>query len=295
MQKEGVVNPGKGRYSTNTGNLNTMKIIDFHLHVGTQNHWTPWVIDYFRQVNPFYYEHFSKEISPDGVVAYVQSQGVEKAVVLSEYAPKTSGVVTNEFTSAFCRNHPELIPFGSVCLYEGGPLEEQAERAAKELGVRGLKMLPTYAHFYPNDERLFPLYDVAQSLGLPLLFHTGTSIFRGSRIKYGDPLFLDDVADEFPSLKIILEHGGRSLWWDRAAWLITRHRNVYVGIAGIPAKRLPVFFPQIEQYRDRFIFGSDWPGVPDIRPLVERLMALPLETETKERILGGNAREMLGL
>lgn len=272
-----------------------MQIIDFHLHVGTQYHWTPWVIDYFRQVNPFYYRNFVEKITPEGVIDYLRSQAVDRAVVLSEYAPLTSGIVTNEFTSAFCKDRPALVPFGSVCLYEGPSLVEQAQVAARELGVRGLKMLPTYAHFFPNDRMLYPLYEFCQSEGLPLLFHTGVSIFRGSKVKYGDPLLLDDVAEDFPSLKIILEHGGRSFWYDRAAWMITRHRNVYIGTAGIPTRRLPEIFPQLEKYRDRFIFGSDWPGVPDIRPLVERLLSLDLEEETKERILGRNAQEVLGI
>ena len=60
--------------------------------------------------------------------------------------------------------------------------------------------------------------------------------------------------------------------------MITRHRNVYIGIARIPGKQLLTVFPHLERYPDRFIFGSDWPGVPDIKPLVEKILALPLTT-----------------
>jgi hypothetical protein len=63
-----------------------MKVIDFHLHIGTKEHWTPWVIDYFGKNNPFYYDNFSEKITPEGITTYLQSQGVDKAVVLSEYA-----------------------------------------------------------------------------------------------------------------------------------------------------------------------------------------------------------------
>jgi hypothetical protein len=186
-----------------------------------------------------------------------------------------------------------LSPFASICLYEDVPLEEQAKRAVEELGLKGFKMLPTYAHFYPNDPKLFPFYDTVQSLGVPIMFHTGISIFKGSRVKYGNPLFLDEVADEFPRLKIILEHGGRSFWYDRASWLITRHENIYIGIAGIPAKHLLKYFPHLESYPERFVFGSDWPGVPDIRRLVEKICDLPLKDDTKKRILVKNAEELL--
>jgi predicted TIM-barrel fold metal-dependent hydrolase len=272
-----------------------MKVIDFHLHVGTKEHWTPWVIDYFRQNNPSYYENFSENITPEGVASYLKTQDVDRAVVLSEYAPKATGVVTNEFTSEFCRNHKELIPFGSICLYNKGALEEQAENAVKNLGIMGFKMLPTYAHFYPNDTKLFPFYEKVQHLKVPLIFHTGTSIFKGSLVKYGDPLFLDEVAQEFPHIKIILEHGGRPFWYEKAYWLVTRHKNIYIGITGIPVKHLLRIFPNLEKHQDRFIFGSDWPGVPDIKPLIERVYGLPLNNEIKERILAKNALDVLGL
>ena len=272
-----------------------MRVIDFHLHVGTREHWNPWVMEFFRQQNPTYTSLFSERITPEGLIPYLKAQGVDRAVVLSEYAPKATGVVTNEFTSAFCANHEELIPFGAPCLYSDVPLPEQAERAVKELGMRGFKMLPPYARFYPNDPALFPFYEAVADLGVPIQFHTGTSIFKGTRIKYGDPLLLDDVADEFPHLKIVLDHGGRPFWYDRAGWMITRHPNVSIGITGIPAKRLLEVFPQLPAYPDRFIFGSDWPGVPDIRSFAERIQRLPLKEDVIERFLWKNAAELLGL
>lgn len=272
-----------------------MTVIDFHVHVGTKTHWTPWVMEFFCANSPWYYENFAEEITPGGVVEFLRSQGVAKGVVLSEYAPHTTGVVTNEYTSAFCAGVPELIPFGAVCLYEGGPVEAQAERAVRDLGIRGFKMLPTYAHHFPNDPALFPFYDYAQSVGAPVMFHTGTSIFKGSRVKYGDPLLLDDVADEFPRLKILLEHGGRPFWYDRAAWMLMRHKSVYIGTAGIPVRQLPQHFPNIERYSDRFVFGSDWPGVPDVKGLIAKMLELPISQSAKERILLSNAAELLGL
>jgi hypothetical protein len=272
-----------------------VKLIDFHLHVGTRQNFNPWIIEYFSQQNPYYTEHFADSVSPERLISYLETQQVERAVVLSEYAPKATGVVTNEFTAEFCHNHGQLIPFGSLCLYSDQPLAEQAEYALRDLGVKGFKLLPTYAHFYPNDSFLFPFYEVCRDHGVPVQCHTGTSIFRGSRVKYGDPLFLDDVADEFPRLKIVLEHGGRPFWYDRAAWMLTRHANVYIGIAGIPAKRLLHLFPKLESYPDRFIFGSDWPGVPDVFSYAERITRLPLSSKVIDMILYYNAKELLGL
>jgi uncharacterized protein len=272
-----------------------LRVIDFHLHVGTRENFMPWVIDYFTKQNPYYTEHFSDSITPEKLLSYLDSQQVERAVVLSEYAPKATGVVTNEFTVDFCRGRERLIPFAALCLYSNKPPAEQAEYAIRELGVKGFKLLPTYSHFYPHDPSLFPFYEVCRDNGIPVLCHTGSSIFHGSRVKYGDPLFLDDVADQFPDLKIVLEHGGRPFWYDRAAWMITRHANIYIGIAGIPAKRLLEYFPKLESYPDRFIFGSDWPGVPHILPYSERVARLPLSPRIIDMILYYNAGELLHL
>ncbi|MFH2012356.1 MAG: amidohydrolase family protein [Pseudomonadota bacterium] len=269
-----------------------MKVIDFHLHIGTNENFVPWVQDYFRMHNPDYYERFSKHITPEEIIELLKLHHVDRGVMLAEYNPCT-GLITNEHTVAFCKGHKELIPFGAICFYDNTPYEKQAQYAVEELGVKGFKCLPSYQFFYPNDPTLFPFYDYVQSLRLPIMFHTGSSIFKGTRIKYADPLLLDDVADEFPDLTIIMEHGGRPFWYDRAAWLITRHENMYIGTAGIPVRQLPKHFPNLEMYKDRFIFGSDWPGMADIKGLIARVLNLPVSDEAKEMILYKNAERIL--
>lgn len=272
-----------------------MKVIDFHIHIGTKEQFLPWVMDFFNKNNPHYAENFAESITPERAIAFLKSHNVDRSVILAEYAPKASAMVTNEFVSQFTKNHEELIPFGCINFEDKKPYEEQAKYAVEILGMKGFKLLPSYQHFYPNDQSLFPFYEYIQSLGIPIMFHTGTSIFHGTRIRYADPLLLDEVADEFPDLKIIMEHGGRTFWYDRAAWLISKYRNMHIGIAGIATRHLPKLFPRLEQYRDRFVFGSDWPGVADIKGLIERVYALPYNDETKEMILHKNAERLLGL
>jgi hypothetical protein len=273
-----------------------MKVIDFHVHLATAQHWMPAVMAFVRENNSTYFEQFADGPVPEGVVAYFASQGVTQLVMLAEYAPECTGVVTNEVITRFCRDHEELIPFASISLEVDTLYEDQARYAVEELGMKGFKLLPSYQHFYPNDPSFFPFYEYVQSKGLPVMFHTGSSIFRGSRIKYADPLLLDDVADEFPELTIIMEHGGRPFWYDRAAWLISRHRNMHIGIAGIATRHLPRYFPNLERYSDRFLFGSDWPATPiDVKGLVSRVLALPYSDDTKASILHGNAERLLGI
>lgn len=273
-----------------------MKVIDFHVHVAGVPHWTPWVTQFVRENNPTYFERFTGKLIPGEVVDLFNSQGVTQMVVLAEYAPKCTAVFTNEETAQFCRDHEELIPFGAISLEDGIPYEAQASHAVEDLGMKGFKLLPSYQHFYPNDPSFFPFYEYVQSKGLPVMFHTGTSLFKGTRIKYADPLLLDDVADEFPELTILMEHGGRPFWYDRAAWLISRHRNMNIGIAGIATRHLPRLFPNLEKYADRFFFGSDWPSIPnEVQGLIDRVLALPYSDETKAAILHGNAERVLGI
>ncbi|OPY11592.1 MAG: Amidohydrolase [Syntrophus sp. PtaB.Bin001] len=271
-----------------------MKVIDFHVHPAPVKVWKSWVVDYFRQNNPDTFQSFADGLTPAKLMTFFASQGVSSVVVLAEYAPKCTGVMTNEETARYCQGRENLIPFAAISLEDGTPYEEQARYAVEELGMKGFKLLPSYQHFYPNDPSFFPFYEYVQSKGLPIMFHTGSSVFRGSRIKYADPLLLDDVADEFPDLPILLEHGGRPFWYDHASWMLTRHCNVHIGIAGIAIRHLPRLFPNLEKFSDRFIFGSDWPGMYDVKGLVDRVKALPYADETKAAILHGNAERLLG-
>jgi hypothetical protein len=273
-----------------------MTVIDFHVHLADARYLKPEIMAFMRENNPGYCRHFGGGPHPEGIVAYFAAQGVTRAVMLAEYAPKATGVVSNEAIAGFCRDHQELIPFASISLEADASYLDQARHAVEVLGMKGFKLLPSYQHFYPNDPSFFPFFDYVQSQRLPVMFHTGSSIFRGTRIKYADPLLLDDVADEFPELTIIMEHGGRPFWYDRAAWLLTRHRNVHIGLAGIATRHLPRYFPNLEKYADRFLFGSDWPAVPlDVEGLVDRVLALPYSADTKASILYGNAERLLGI
>ena len=204
-----------------------------------------------------------------------------------------TGVSMNDRVADFCQESERLIPFANinpyVTLNQGGELE----RCVRELGVKGLKLYPTYQHFYPNDNKLFPIYERAQELSIPVMIHTGSSVFPGSLMKYGDPLFLDEIAVFFPSLKIIQSHAGRGFWYDRAFFLAGLHENVYMDITGLPPQNLLKYFPDLERNADKIIFGSDWPGIIDIKKNVAAILDLPLSKSTKAKILGKSAETLL--
>jgi predicted TIM-barrel fold metal-dependent hydrolase len=168
-------------------------------------------------------------------------------------------------------------------------------KLVKDYGMKGLKLLPPYQHFYPNDIAINKLYEKAQELKIPVVFHTGTSVFQKARLKYADPLYLDDVAVDFPDMTIVQAHGGRSLWYNTAFFLAKRHKNVYIDISGLPPQNLLRYFPDLEKIADKVVFGSDWPGIASIKKNIETIRRLPLKDETKLKILGENARKVLRL
>jgi predicted TIM-barrel fold metal-dependent hydrolase len=130
---------------------------------------------------------------------------------------------------------------------------------------------------------------------LPVLVHTGSSVFKGARIKYGDPLLLDDVAIDFPDLTILMAHCGRPFWYAQAFWLAQRHANVHMEFSGLPGKKLMEYFPRLAELTHKAVYGSDWPGNPDLRRNVEAIAALPLSDEARRAILYDNAARILGL
>ncbi len=273
----------------------TGKIIDFHIHIGKKENWHPWVIDYLRNINPYLFQNFNKIMNPDGLGEYLAGEGVNFAVVLAEDSPLTTGVVPNDYVHSFCKNNRMFIPFASINPVTSKNPEYLLEKCVNKMEFKGLKLYPPYQHFYPNDNKIYPIYEKAVELGIPIMFHTGSSIYKHSKLKYGDPLYLDEVAADFPKLKIVMAHSGRGFWYDRAFFLSIIHKNVYMEISGLPPQKLLQYFPEIEKNMNKVIFGSDWPGVISIRKNIDALCSLSLKKLTLENILYKNAKKILNL
>jgi len=180
------------------------------------------------------------------------------------------------------------------------PEDAAAEvRRAKERGVRALKLHPPHMGVAPNEylhgtDALRALYEEAQRLRLPVMIHTGTSVFPGARSRLGDPMAVDDVAVDFPNLTVILAHGGRPLWMEQAFFLIRRFPNVYMDVSSIPPKAVLRYFPRLAEVADKVLYGSDWPA-PGVRSMAANLQAfrdLGLPADVLEKILEGNARRL---
>src|SRR5207249_1398671 len=127
--------------------------------------------------------------------------------------------------------------------------------------------------------------------GLPVMIHTGTSVFPGARSKYGNPMELDDVAIDFPDLPLVMAHGGRPLYMAEAFFILRRHLHVRLDVSGIPPTRLLEYFPRLPDVADRVVWGTDWPspGVRDMRQNIDQFLALSLADSHKQAILETNA------
>jgi hypothetical protein len=282
-------------------------IIDFHFHVSRPEHEHPWVLEFAQtQYDGDFVGLAERVLTPAGLRAFLQENGIDLAVALAEVSPITTGVASNEYTIDLVRqanalsDPPDgpkgrLVAFASLNPYIDGDLAARLEDLVLEEGFRGLKLYPVYQYHYPNEPRLDPMYARAQELRIPILVHTGSSVFRGARVKYGDPLLLDDVAVDFPDLVLVMAHSGRPFWYEQAFWMARRHPNVYLEVSGLPAQNLLSYFPRLEELADKVVYGSDWPGNPHLRRNIDSILRLPLGDETKAKILGGNAARLLAL
>jgi uncharacterized protein len=291
-------------------------MIDFHIHLSHPDHLRPWVLDWYREnfsTNTKFQQSNSEQdidaymdqvLSPQGIRALLQENKIDWAVGLADPTPITTGWTSNEYVGEFCRAanalpDPEtgpqgrLLPFANLNPFIENDLGTELERLVQTYGFRGIKIYPVYQHHYTNDSRLYPLYAKAQEMGLPVLVHTGSSVFKGARIKYGDPLDLDDVAIDFPEMTILMAHSGRPFWYEQAFWMARRHENVYMEVSGLPAKKLLEYFPRLDMLAKKIVYGSDWPGNPDLRQNIEAIRSLLISEKAKDAILHDNAARIL--
>jgi predicted TIM-barrel fold metal-dependent hydrolase len=207
----------------------------------------------------------------------------------------------DEVLAAAAANPDVLIPFASVDPHKG----KLGVREAIELierGVRGFKFHPNTQAFWPNDRAWYPLYEVIAEAGLIALFHSGTTGIGagmpgggGVRLKYSNPMLVDDVAADFPELDIILAHP--SFPWQEEALAVAVHKpNVYIDLSGWS----PKYFPEIlvrytnTLLKDKMLFGSDYPLITPDRWLAD-FEKLEIRDEVRPLVLKENAARLLGL
>lgn len=229
--------------------------------------------------------------------------GIDYSMLIADSAPLEDGMTTDQVIK-ICEENPRLKAIG--CIEYKNLNSGQIQKLVKNLKegkIYGVKLYPGYENFYPLDEKLFPFYKQCQKLGKPLIFHTGL-LQSGvpGRLKQSHPLNIDDLANKFPELKIIMAHFGNP-WIIDGTMVAMRNKNVYVDLSGyfegdkIPKEHIKFFKQDLTYFRSflgsfkKCLFATDWP----LCSQKEYLIAVKqlLLTEEKDLVFWKNAKEIL--
>lgn len=271
-------------------------VVDFHTHPWLPHDLNPPTETFIRDISPAVERYGDRLSDPVFAADVLRAQGADRAVVLPEHCPQTSGNVRTETVLDFCNAEPSFyLPFASLHP-DLDPDPVGALRRWLDRGVRGLKLYPSYQFFHPDEERLWPVYELCQDAGIPLLVHVGSSVIPGTRLEYCHPRHLEPVARAFPGLPVVLAHGGRGHWYEECARMTASMDNVYIDVTGLVPYRLLEHFPDLADLADRVVFGSDWPAMPkSVTHNVAAIRRLGLDDDVTDRILRRNAHRLLGL
>ncbi len=274
---------------------NVMRIIDVHMHVGHRFEWTGPAKQVWMDTGPYVPEIFDEQERqlPQEYGDAVKREGVFAGILIPEYSPLTAGVMPFERAKEIHEFHPEFIPIANLNPNYQNDLAGAFDDQLKN-GARGLKIHAIHGFFYANDERLYPIYEKCEREGLPVMFHAGTTLFKGAKMRYTDPYTFDDVISDFPDMKIVLCHGGRGFWYNIAEFMVKSFKNVYIDISGLPPQNLLKYFPSMKKLSHKYLFGTDFPGVPGIQKNFDALQKLIRDDAAMELICFQNAYDLFG-
>jgi len=278
-------------------------ITDVHIHIQPWDRLRPEVEKVMRRGKEEHYDFLLAVMkSPKSLLEILDRAGIRRVGIVNYPSPDLMGFgdESNEFSAEYASHAPDrILPYGGVHPRFTKDPEGDVDRLV-DLGIRMLKIHPSHQLFPANAyteglDALAAIYRRAEERGLPVMIHTGTSVFPGARSKWGRPMEIDDVAIDFPRLSIVMAHGGRPLWMDEAFFVLRRHPNVWLDLSSIPPRRLLEWFPRLEEIGDRALWGTDWPGpgVVDMRANLDAFLALPLSDALKRKVTVENPLRLL--
>ncbi len=237
-------------------------------------------------------------LSPDVLIGQMDEAGISRSVLYAVDAPIVFS--SNEYVQSLCSQFPDrLMGFASVNPNDTDAVEK-LEKAINELGLCGLKLHPPLQNFFPNDPSVFPVYEKAFELKIPVVFHVGTTPFGSlSRLSQANPLLIDDVAVEFPGLRILLTHLG-TLSHFEAFMVVEKNPNVFIDTSAYlyEIKELLTMNLITRLGPQKIIFGTDYPmpyagTIHQMKDFVECLKNLDLTEEILEGIFHKNFKTFM--
>jgi len=277
-------------------------IVDVHTHLIAKEH----VLDKSLNEKKPGVPRLGLVSSPDE--HYKNTLKADKVIVFGMYAPFTKIVVPNDYIAEYVkRDLNRLIGFMSIDPNDSDCIHE-LERCKNDLGLKGIKLAPIYQDFHPLDRELaYPIYKKAQDLKLPILFHMGTTYTQNSRLKYTQPILIDEVSHDFPDLKIVIAHLGHP-WEKDTIVLIRKQPNVFADISALYYRPWQ-FYNSLRlateyQVMDKLLLGTDFPvttvgdtinGLNKICSLAEKAGLPPIDKDDIASIINRDALKLLNI
>jgi uncharacterized protein len=278
--------------------LEDLRITDVHIHIQPWREMKPAVRDVMRHGKTDEEFDFLMEVMEDPwlLLKLMDEQGVDRVGMVNYPSPDLMGFTnyTNEHSARYAEaDRRRLLPYGGVHPWLARDPKGEVEYLV-DLGIRMLKIHPNHQRLPANAYTeglgtLAEIYRTCERYGLPVMVHTGTSVFPGARSKWGNPMELDDVAIDFPDLQIVMAHAGRPLYMQEAFFILRRHKNVWVDLSGIPPRTLLEYFPRIREVEHKVLWGTDWPS-PGVSSM---FLALPLPDDFKRAAVETNPAKLL--
>jgi len=278
--------------------------IDMHVHLPTAS-WLDGAIQPYRKPAEKFFRASVPVREMDEVARLYEELDIVGVLLAwdAETATKLKPLSNDEVAEIVGRYPKQFIGFASVDPWKSERAVEEIERAITQLGLKGAKFHPGIQAFYPHDTRFYKLYEKIAALGVPALFHTGTSGLgagmpggMGIKLDYTRPIWLDHLAADFPRLTII---GAHPSWpWHEEMLAILAHKaNVFMDLSGWAPKYIPkmIWDEARKRLTDKILFGSDYPFISPQRWLDEFAAMEGFTSEAREKILCGNATRILKL
>ena len=278
------------------------RAIDLHVHPSTSE-WVDGAMGEFRSACEHYFHTRLPEHSVDEMAAVFRAADVVGVLLAWDAETHTGNPpVSNDFVASCVAAHPEtFLGFASVDPHKPDAVVE-LERAVRFLGLRGLKVHPGAQGFAPDDRAVYPIWETAQSLGIPVLIHTGTTglgagMRGGGGVELGTshPMRVDRMAVDFPDLQIVMAHPAWP-WQDEQLAVLGHKPNTWMDLSGWSPKRFaPELVREIRgRLQDRVLFGTDYPFLTH-EQWFGAWDTLGIPDEVTDKVLLGNATRLLGL
>jgi hypothetical protein len=270
-------------------------VVDAHMHVPrlstVTQAWLQWAVDFGKDSPWRSVFGADGDPVPARLDALLDAEGVDVALLFAEYSPRATGIQPVEDLLPLIAHNParfRLVANVNPELHKS-PVAEATRQL--DLGAVAMKVHPVHGGFRPDRRDMYEVYDLCAERGVPVVVHTGGSIFPGSDPGAGDPKLMSQAIADFPGVQFVLAHGGRGQWYADAARMALDCANVWFDLAGLPPKRLPVYYAGFDLSRlaAKWIFGTDWPGVPGAAVNVRAVTALGLPDDVLADVLSGNA------